>query len=120
MRKNGKTQTAADIDYAKLERQFNKYNGITPSYVIMDDMLEERISTIKTLHRCISCMQYVHEDDLVPLSLEGYYGHNSRYLGPDNDEIVVVCCPVEHIGIRLVTNHGRVLSSEQVKEYPIV
>ena len=120
MRKNGKTQTAADIDYARLERQFNKYNGLTPSYVIMDDMLEERISTIKTVHRCTACDVWVHENNLIPLSLGGYYGHNSRYLGTNNDELVEICCPVISIGIRLVTNHGRVLSSEQVKEYPIV
>ena len=84
------------------------------------DPLRERISTIKTVQRCTTCNVWVHENDLVPLSLDGYYGHNSRYLGTNNDELVELCVPVEPVGIRLVTNHGRVLSPEQVKEYRIV
>ena len=94
MRKNGKTQTAADIAYANLER----------------------ISTIKTVHRCISCMRWVYEEDDVIVDPVKFLYHIIGH----HHTTKKICGPVNNEGIRLVTNHGRVLSPEQVKEYPIV
>ena len=78
-------------------------------------VMEEHIGTIKTVYRCISCTQWVHEDDVIVDPVKFLYhiiGHSHTTKG--------VCGPINNEGIRLVTNHGRVLSPEQVKEYRIV
>ena len=79
----------------------------------MSNPLEEHIDTIKTVHRCLSCMQWVHEDDVIVDPVKFLYhiiGHHHT--------TKEVCGPVNNEGIRLVTNHGRVLSPEQVKGVP--